>query len=91
MGYGLVTTTSHKKKRLSSYNNNQIITNIFKTLTELLSDFDVVPCDKHIKNDVFLKKKLRTVYNKKRNEIIAWNIFIYDKNVIRNLVIEKYR
>lgn len=52
----------------------------------------MVPCDKHIKNDVFLnKKKIKnSVYNKKRNEIIAWNIFffIYDKNVRRNLVIE---
>lgn len=48
----------------------------------------MVPCDKHIKNDVFLNKKkeekLRTLFIiKKRNEIIAWNIFIYDKNVIQ--------
>lgn len=43
---------------------------LVQLLTELLSDFDVVPCDKHIKSYVFSnknpKKKIKnSVYNKK--------------------------
>lgn len=54
---------------------------LFETLTELLSDFDVVPCDKHIKNDVFLnKKKLRTLFIiKKKGMKLLLGIFLFMK------------
>lgn len=53
---------------------------LFETLTELLSDFDVVPCDKHIKNDVFLnKKKLRTLFIIKKGMKLLLGIFLFMK------------